>query len=500
MILDSNLGSSSSILFLTATGSGSILQGNSSSVIIGSSLNLASGDGSFNGLIINVPVINVNTGGTGSASLIDNASLTTLTQGFTGSYFALYTAGSLEVQSGIITGAGSNYKAYGGEIILANYSGIITVGKPNSNGGYINANNGSISITDYNTTSGKIDILSGSTLYASSSNAGIGNVTISIGQPSASNTYFSNSNLSLSSSGGGNIYFGNNGILADSPVNTLNAAGRNIIFDTGNLSASAITLGGNVKITADPPYLSQNLLNTNTNTAINSANVNNLINVNYLDNLTSGNTAVSSYIGGINNNTEFSRLPLTNKANNPTLNFSLTNSINNLKPIVFKTSNLKVNYPIQSNNNYTLVQPSRNLTCRLSDDLNLKIKKNTLVLIITQNKAISFYNLNDYANNALVLETANKSYDITASQHLSVALSNNVFNKINPLPNIGYRDLKVDNYHNFNIYTSNYSLVSLINDLRELKLNRELIKGMLKTEAIIQLTQGYNYKPFERFR
>ena len=405
-----------------------------------------------------------------------------------------------------MTGAGSNYKAYGGEIILANYSGVINIGKPGTNGGFINANNGSISITDYNTTNGKIDIVNGSTLYASSSNAGIGNVTISIGQPSASNTYFSNSNLSLSTSGAGNIYFGNNGILANSPVNTLDAAGRNIIFDTGNLSASAITLGGSVKITADPPIVSGNLLNTNTNTAINNLNVNyltgvnNLTNVNYLDNLTSGNTAVSSYIGEITNNTVYSRLPLTNKANNPTLNFNITNSLSNLKPIVFKASNLRVNYPIENNNDYTLLQPRQNTIYRLSDNLNLKIKKNTLVLIITQNKAISFYNLNDYAKNALVLETANKNYNVSASQHLSVALSNQVFNKINPLPNIGYRDLKVDNYNNFNIYTSNYSLISLINDFKELKLKRKLIKGLLKTEAIIQLSQGYNYKPFEQFR
>ena len=51
----------------------------------------------------------------------------------------------------------------------------------------------------------------------------------------------------------------------------LNATGSNIIFNTGSLSASAIPLGGNVTITADPPPVAGGgVALVNTGTAVSS--------------------------------------------------------------------------------------------------------------------------------------------------------------------------------------------------------------------------------------
>jgi len=52
---------------------------------------------------------------------------------------------------------------------------------------------------------------------------------------------------------GGSAFFGANGITASAPNNVLNLKNADIIFSTGSASAKAITLGGGVEITADPP-------------------------------------------------------------------------------------------------------------------------------------------------------------------------------------------------------------------------------------------------------
>src|SRR5262249_16147830 len=57
----------------------------------------------------------------------------------------------------------------------------------------------------------------------------------------------------ITSTGGGQVFYGSNGIIANGPANSLNALGRNVVFSTGTLPATAITLNGNVTITADPP-------------------------------------------------------------------------------------------------------------------------------------------------------------------------------------------------------------------------------------------------------
>jgi hypothetical protein len=62
------------------------------------------------------------------------------------------------------------------------------------------------------------------------------------------------SNVLSSSSRGGHVFFGENGISASSPDNTIAADINNIIFDTGDLDASHISLGGGVHIETVSSY------------------------------------------------------------------------------------------------------------------------------------------------------------------------------------------------------------------------------------------------------
>lgn len=70
-------------------------------------------------------------------------------------------------------------------------------------------------------------------------------------------------------SGGGQTFFGANGITALAPNNTMENIGADIVFDTGTKPASAILLGGNVLIHADPPVSSTPLTRDNSLPIIN---------------------------------------------------------------------------------------------------------------------------------------------------------------------------------------------------------------------------------------
>ena len=167
----------------------------------------------------------------------------------------------------VINGATAN----NGNLTLVNATGSLSVAASGGVNAVISATNGNITLQNTNTTNGSISIGANSTIHASATAAGVGNVNIVIGAiPSNPVVGTTPSNVTVNDTSGGVTYFGTNGITASAPTNTLNGSGRNIIFSTGSLSASAIHLGGSVTITADPPPLS------GTGTATNSANPSNI--------------------------------------------------------------------------------------------------------------------------------------------------------------------------------------------------------------------------------
>ena len=138
-----------------------------------------------------------------------------------------------------------------GSITLVAATGTISVG----NNVTMYANEGNLTIQNTDASGGTIDIASGADLTGFTLGApGLGYVNIVVGPiPSMPVVGSVPTNVILNESGGGVVYFGTNSINAAAPNNTINAKGRNVVFSTGNQGPGAITLGGNVTITADPP-------------------------------------------------------------------------------------------------------------------------------------------------------------------------------------------------------------------------------------------------------
>ena len=177
-----------------------------------------------------------------------------------------------------------NVSAGNGNLSIVNNVGGMSVAA----GSTVSAANGNITLQDLDTTNGSIAVGSNATISATATaGSGLGNVHVVIGGvPSNPVVGTAPSNVVVHNTGGGVTYFGSNGIMASGPTNTLNATGANIVFNTGSLAATKISLGGGVTITADPPVV--------TNAAENSTAT---------SNLTLNTPAIglnSSYVVGIN--------------------------------------------------------------------------------------------------------------------------------------------------------------------------------------------------------
>ena len=168
--------------------------------------------------------------------------------GIAGTNYSLAVNSGAVVTGNILAGNGSIY------IDRANTSGTTTITE--SANSALFANNGNVTIeNDYTSTGGSITIGTNVSIVAfTSQKPTAGNVSIVMGSvPTSPVTGSQPGNVNVATSEGGQIYWGQNGITANSPTNNVSAIGTNIIFNTGSLSASAITLNGGVTITADPP-------------------------------------------------------------------------------------------------------------------------------------------------------------------------------------------------------------------------------------------------------
>ncbi len=123
-------------------------------------------------------------------------------------------------------------------------------------GATLSSTNGNITLQDTDTVNGSIAFGANVTVHASATADGVGKVYAVIGAI-PNNPVVGNkpAHVTVNNTDGGITYFGTNSITATGS-NTLNASGRNIVFNTGLLPASTISLGGGVTITADPPVVS----------------------------------------------------------------------------------------------------------------------------------------------------------------------------------------------------------------------------------------------------
>jgi len=166
-----------------------------------------------------------------------------------GTVLTISGTGTFESAGSLGVGNGARITATGGLALTAG-TGLLLVG----NNAQISTSDGNISLQNRDSGGGgSIEVGTGAILHAASTRSGVGQVQIFLGSTPAQMAGPIPPNVSINTSGGANVFFGANGITAQSPTNTLNAFGRNIVFDTAGLPASAIRLDGEVQVTADPP-------------------------------------------------------------------------------------------------------------------------------------------------------------------------------------------------------------------------------------------------------
>ena len=157
---------------------------------------------------------------------------------------------SINVNQAVI-GNNGEVRTTAGNLTMVASTGNVSIGA----NAVVYANEGNLVIQNTNAGSGSITVGAGTLLEGYTlGTPGLGNVTIVVGEIPVTPVVGSTpSNVTVNSVAGGEVYFGVNGIQASAPNNTINAIARIVVFSTGTQGASAIQLGGNVTITADPP-------------------------------------------------------------------------------------------------------------------------------------------------------------------------------------------------------------------------------------------------------
>ncbi|MBS2009413.1 MAG: hypothetical protein JST01_20335 [Cyanobacteria bacterium SZAS TMP-1] len=245
-------GNSASLITLTAPGTGSITTKLTTNIITAQDLTISSKGGSISGtgpadMIISVANMTFNTSGSGLVNVTNkNTSPTNLNASTSGLSFSLDAAGPLNITS-IVTSA--PVAASNASINIVEQKGALVL----LPGATLTASGGNLSLQNKDIKDGSILIGANSNIKASSTVANVGNVSIFLGAKADLVAGTAPPNVVANPTGNGKIYYGRNTITALAPNNTLNAADRNIIFDTDRSSSPAIQLGGGVTITADPP-------------------------------------------------------------------------------------------------------------------------------------------------------------------------------------------------------------------------------------------------------
>ncbi len=340
---------SNDFIFLTASATGYIAEPNTGALMYAPNIALVSGGGAIGAgpvgsrLLVNSANVAASTLGLNNfVNIYDEAANSGIVGGQSGSSFTFNTNGNLNIIGSVATGAGTG--ANGGAInITAN--GLLNLGV-NGTGINLTTNNGPIVVVNNDASSGSINFAKGDYVYTNTPSTAVpGYVVFNIGAYAQTNTTNPNpTNITASSSGGASIFYGVNGISAPGGGNVLNAKGQSIVFNTGSLAASAISLGGNVSITADPPVVINNTLGnffgSSANNAFSSSNAASTYSAslspiaslsgagiiqNNLSNITLANSTQASTVNlGVNNNASVNVLD-----NTQVTTLTNNNSVNN---------------------------------------------------------------------------------------------------------------------------------------------------------------------------
>ncbi len=253
IIINGPVGTTSSSTSVSVEGTGSITTG-TGGVIFGSTV------------IVNNPFGNIGSSTTPLSIAGNNVSVNAVT-GLVNVANNIGGAVTLGNVPGNVVGAGKSFAfsttgtgpltvysvtSGNGNLSIVNNVGGMSVAA----GATLSSTNGNITLQDTDTVNGSIAFGANVTVHASATADGVGKVYAVIGAI-PNNPVVGNkpAHVTVNNTDGGITYFGTNSITATGS-NTLNASGRNIVFNTGLLPASTISLGGGVTITADPPVVS----------------------------------------------------------------------------------------------------------------------------------------------------------------------------------------------------------------------------------------------------
>ncbi|MBX9879478.1 MAG: hypothetical protein K2Y22_13540 [Candidatus Obscuribacterales bacterium] len=429
-----------------------------------------------------------------------------------------------------------------GSITLIAATGTISIG----NNVTMYANEGNLTIQNTDTSGGTINIASGANLTGFTlSNPGLGFVNIVVGPiPSMPTVGSVPANVIVNESGGGIVYFGTNSINAAAPNNTINAKGRNVVFNTGGQGASAITLGGNVTITADPPEFvasdttssSKQFAFTNLNTFLpaDSTNLNShSIATTVIPFDTSPSSTVQSAVGDdtINN---YVRQALTQSGvlHKPTQDNDDDNDDNNpYEPISYSPSvvrNKRFVPATHANGLYTLETDNAFIKCTNGARVSIKqptvvtlksgealiattrgkqqiaagsytvrVNAQATVVVSFENNVLKVANIYDKSPSSVQVETAGGTVSLGVGEELIIAPDEDTIAEAMQSDKLGRRNIKSHNLHiSCRITHSEISLVSLLENnatVNQLVLShdrddRALANCILKTAACLMLS------------
>ncbi len=523
---------SNDFIFLTASQSAYIAQAATNAIMNAPNIALVTGGGAIGAgsqLLINSGLVAASTSSAnGFVNIYDEAANSGIFGGQSGASFTFNTNGNLTVFGSIGTGAGTTV-ANSNINLTAN--GILKVG--NTTGIDLTTNNGAIVLQNNNTLAGAINFAANDLILSKSTSTSSGYVTFNIGSFSQTNTTNPNpANITVQTAGSGNVYFGNNGIQAKASGNILFADGQNIAFNTGSLPSTAIILGGNDKITADPPIVISlvnpgnfsntnnitNSSNTNLTSSINNSNVinldqftnyqslsnltgnnlnrtdlNNMVNKHSLNSLANDNLDLANDNDSLDNTAFILPISYTAYSNDYRSSSKVSSPINNLKLVKENLDQHSlIIYPGSS-----LIYSSHELTIYPQGKLQttITLKKGSLVLILTDKNNLAIYNLHDQNKDSVIVNATNHKFKLNPGQQVTLSTFKNIndFTVVNLARKIGYRNIKAINYKNASIFVTDFSIPSTIMAIKPLKamfknndkLMRNLSQQLLKTSSVI---------------
>ena len=468
---------------------------------------------------------NVTVGGTLSAAPLEALDLVNTSNN---------SATTLTVNS-IVTAAGS--------IDIVNNNGGIKV----SDGALLQTTVGSIYLQDTDIANGTITIGQNVSLLGSGKTIGSGQVDIVIGAVPLSGTFAVGTQPSpiapiATSSGGAHIYYSTtanpNGSITSNGINQLDAAGRNIIFNS-NGNSSAITLEGGDVIVADPPVVAVSAAASAPVVALTASPVTSIsassLSANAAAASAGGNALATTFSGLSNLNSTNQMMTTAVGSNTDELdviecgdgkdsdNKSDANHVGSISGeqarigkvslAALQTTKGNVLSGGVSNNDLKalthgaqLYAPKENTSVQTAFG-SVEIAAGSVVLLMANDGLLAIYNLHDTRDGAIAATVGGRKLTVMPGQD-AVLTTKKVacFENINPASKVAYRKVVSKNWgEGVQGFHSEFSVASLLHSvegLREMLQSqdsdvRKMFNRVLKTSAILTQFGGEQYEYIE---